>query len=124
MMPVVPVFQKIHLSNGAVVVLRVKAVLEIAKDKLTQYEDSAKRFKDCPRGGNMLLNPEQWTVGALIRAFGKERVHHSEIVKWAAFVGLEIAERDVSNALTQLKKKKGKPVELANGKGPGATWRG
>lgn len=120
-----PIFQEFNLASGGVLVVKMTAAIEIGKDDLPKWKNAATCFEKHLTKYRMLdidLDTERHVIAGLIWDFGADEFHRSEVVQWGAFVGLELSEQDVSNALSTLSKESHAPVVLTTSARPGARW--
>ncbi|MCH7808092.1 MAG: hypothetical protein IIB60_02605 [Planctomycetes bacterium] len=101
----------------------MSAIAEIDKEALTRWRKGKKLFeKDA---GKYLLSddPDRRRVAGVVRSFADGEFDHSDVVRWGAFAGVDLSERDVSSALSQLQEKPGTPVKQVKTGGSGARWK-
>lgn len=101
------VFQKFDLDSGNVLIVKMVNVVEICKLDLDHWKESEKRFNENNEKYLLLdidLQSRPHVVAGLIHAWDANEFEHYDVVKWAAFVGIDLTEHEVSNALQELKK--------------------
>ena len=121
-----PIFQKLNLASGGVLVVKMTAAIEIGKDDLPKWQNAATCFEEHLTNYRILdidLDTERHVIAGLIWDFGADEFHRTEVVQWGAFVGLELSEQDVSNALSTLSKESHARVGWNASQGPGARWK-
>ncbi len=117
-----PAFHCFPLAGGGLHIMKLTSIVEVPASDASKWADAAKRFEINRTMYSLLDGGKTRIVGGLIREFAKDTFHHTSVVQWAAFVRIDMTDREVSSALAELRKEAGPPVEKLSPRGPGTEW--
>lgn len=119
-----PVFQRVQLDGGRVVILKTEVVCEVSDSDAQRFGKAAQTFKkhylkySLTFSGNL-----KGVVAGILLDFEADTFTRNDVFRWCAFAGQNFTLEEISSALKQLQRDTKCPIKLITDADSSPRWR-